>query len=217
MKKLLLVEDDLILGESLKEILESEDFEIIWVKDGNEAIDETFISHFDLFLLDVNVPFINGFELLKSLRDSGDETPAIFLTARVDIESLTEGFGVGADDYMKKPFDIDELLLRINSLLKKSFNSYKSEIEYGNLKYDIKKQRIYKDGELINLSPNELKLFELFIKNIDNKISKENILYHIYEGCEGSEPALRVYISKLKKLGLRIINQRGMGYCCEKL
>ena len=76
---------------------------------------------------------------------------------------------------------------------------------------------VYKDGELFNLSPNELKLFEFFIKNLGNKILKEDILYHLHNGEEGSENALRVYISRLKKLGLKISNQRGVGYCCEEL
>ena len=217
MKKILLVEDDLILGESLKEMLEDEIFEVIWVKDGNEAIEESYISSFDLFLFDVNVPFINGFELLKSLRESGDKTPAIFITARVDIESLTKGFDVGADDYIKKPFDIDELFVRINAMLKKSFKSYKNVVEYGDIKYDIKKQQVYKQGKLVNLTPNELKLFEFFLKNIGNKIFKEDILYYLHNGDVGSENALRVYISRLKKVGLKITNQRGVGYCCEKI
>ena len=122
--KILLVEDDLILGDTIFDILENAGFEATWVKDGQVALEKTFINNYDLFLFDVNVPFINGFELLKDLRQSGDVTPAIFITARVDIDSLSHGFDVGADDYIKKPFELDELIIRINAQIKKSFKSY---------------------------------------------------------------------------------------------
>ncbi len=216
-KKILLVEDDLILGESLQELLEDENFQVIWAKDGNEACDETYENKFDLFLFDVDIPFINGFDLLDQLRQSGDDTPCIFLTAKIDIDSLSIGFDIGADDYIKKPFDTDELIIRINTQIKRSFNSYKETIKYGNLIYNITDQTITKDDKPIQLSPAELKLFELFIKNINKSITKEDILYHIHHGVEGSEAALRVQISKLKKLGLEIVNQRAIGYKLEKL
>lgn len=217
MYKILLLEDDLILGDTIFDILEAEGFETTWVKDGKIALEKSFISSYDIFLFDVNVPFINGFELLKDLRQSGDLTPAIFITARVDIKSLSKGFEIGADDYIKKPFDLDELIIRINTQIKKSFKSYTEFISYNNLRFDIKKELVFKDNIELHLSPTEFKLFELFIKNIDKTISKEEILYHIHEGDEGSEAALRVQISKLKKLGLNIANLRGIGYKCEQL
>lgn len=217
MYKILLLEDDLILGDTIFDILEAENFETTWVKDGKLALEKSFINTYDLFLFDVNVPFINGFELLNDLRQGGDLTPAIFITARVDIESLSKGFESGADDYIKKPFDLDELIIRINTQIKKSFKSYSDSIAYNNLRFDIKKSLVFKDNIQLHLSPLEFKLFELFIKNIDKVISKEEILYHIHEGDEGSEAALRVQISKLKKLGLNITNLRGVGYKCEQL
>jgi len=217
MYKILLLEDDLILGDTIFDILEAEGFETTWVKDGKLALEKSFIKNYDIFLFDVNVPFLNGFELLNDLRQSGDLTPAIFITARIDIESLSKGFKIGADDYIKKPFDLDELIIRINAQIKKSFKSYGESIVYKNLRFDIKKELIFKDNIEVHLSPFEFKLFELFIKNIDKIISKEEILYHIHEGEEGSEAALRVQISKLKKLGLNITNLRGIGYKCEQL
>lgn len=217
MYKILLLEDDLILGDTIFDILEAEGFETTWVKDGRIALEKSFISTYDIFLFDVNVPFINGFELLNDLRQSGDLTPAIFITARVDIESLSNGFEIGADDYIKKPFDLDELIIRINAQIKKSFKSYSESITYNNLLFDIKKELVFKDNIKLHLSPVEFKLFELFIKNIDKVILKEEILYHIHQGEEGSEAALRVQISKLKKIGLNISNLRGVGYKCEQL
>ena len=212
MKKILLVEDDIDLGESLQELLSDENFEVILVSDGNEALSSTYNSKYDIYLFDVDIPFINGFELLKSLRNSGDLTPCIFLTAKVDISSLSTGFDVGADDYIKKPFDFDELLIRITTQIKKSFNSYSNTILYKNISYNIDTQSILIHNDEVFLSPTELKLFELFIKNINKTISKEDILYSLHDGEEGSENALRVQISKLKKLGFDIINQRAVGY-----
>lgn len=217
MYKVLLVEDDLILGETVFDILEDEGFDITWVKDGKEALDSTYLYKYDLFLLDINVPFINGFELLSDLRQSGDVTPSIFITARVDIESLAKGFEVGADDYIKKPFLMDELLIRINTQIKKSFKSYSKQIKYKNLLFDIDEEKIFKDNQELHLSPTEYKLFELFIKNIGKIVIKEDILYELHQGDEGSEAALRVQISKLKKIGLHIINLRGVGYRCEEV
>jgi len=215
--KILLVEDDLILGESLAELLDDEGFDVTWVKDGNEALSSTYDSKYSLYLFDVDIPFINGFELLKSLRESLDETPCIFLTAKVDIESLSDGFSCGADDYIKKPFDCSELIIRINTQIKKTFNTRKDTLSYGDIIYDIASKIIVKEDEEIYLSPSELKLFELFLQNKSKVLTKENILYHLHEGEEGSEAALRVQISKLKKLGLNITNLRAVGYRLEEL
>lgn len=215
-KKILLVEDDLILGESIKELLEYEEFEITWAKDGNEALEASYDFKFDLYLFDVDIPFINGFELLKSLREMKDDTPCIFLTAKLDISSLSSGFDVGGDDYIKKPFDSDELIIRINSQIKKSFKSHSFDITYKDIIYNLKNQKIFKSDEEILLSPMELKLFEIFIKNIDKTVSKEDILYELYDGDEGSEASLRVQISKMKKIGLDITNFRAKGYRLEK-
>jgi len=111
--KILLLEDDPLLGESLKEYLELDDWTIDWAQDGNEVLDWTFEKRYDLYILDINVPEISGLELLKELRESGDGTPAIYISALSDIDSISAGFDAGAVDYLKKPFDPEELALRI--------------------------------------------------------------------------------------------------------
>ena len=218
MKNILLLEDDLILGETLKEILEDEDYKVTWVKDGNDGLSKTFEKDFDLYLFDVNVPFTNGFELLQSLRENKDITPAIFITALVDIDNLTKGFKVGADDYIRKPFNANELIVRVDSLIKKSFKNYESTIKYNDLSYDIKEEKVYKENEEIHLSPSEHQLLVLFLKNIGKVINKDDILFNLHDNDTlGSDATLRVQISKLKKIGLIITNIRAVGYRCEKV
>ena len=218
MKNILLLEDDLILGETLKEILEDEDYKVTWVKDGNDGLSKTFEKDFDLYLFDVNVPFINGFELLQSLRENKDITPAIFITALIDIDNLTKGFKVGADDYIRKPFNANELIVRVDSLIKKSFKNYETTIKYNDLSYDIKEEKVYKENEEIHLSPSEHQLLVLFLKNIGKVINKDDILFNLHDNDTlGSDATLRVQISKLKKIGLIITNIRAVGYRCEKV
>jgi len=212
MSKILLLEDDEVLSETLLELLESEGFALTHVADGEEALDATFVSRFDLMILDVNVPFIDGFKLLKSLRESGDMTPAIFITARTDIASLSRGFEVGADDYIKKPFDFDELLVRIHALLRKSYHTYAGEIVVHPFRFVIDKDELYKEGVFIPLSPYELKITKLLFQNREKTVPKHQIFDYLSEGEEMSEGALRVHINKLRKLGLPISTVKGIGY-----
>jgi len=212
MTKILLLEDDEVLSESLIELLESENFSITHVKNGEEAIDATFGNDFDIFLFDINVPLLNGFELLKSLRESGDRTPAIFLTALDDIASLSKGFEVGADDYIKKPFDFDELLIRIHALLKKQYNIYQNRIILGDFRFDIEKNELYRKKEFVSLPPYELKLTYLFFKNLDKTLTKEYIAQELGESQDMSLGALRVHINKLRKIGLPVATVKGIGY-----
>ena len=210
MKKILLLEDDEILSETLIELLEAEGFSLTHVKDGQEALDATFVSQYDLMLLDVNVPFVNGFELLKELREAGDKTVAIFLTALTDIDSLAHGFEIGADDYIKKPFDFDELLVRIKALLKKQYSGNKVEI--GDFIFDTQSEELYKNGKFIKLTPYETTITKILLKNRGNTISKYELLDLLNEGEEMSEGALRVHINSLRKIGLPVITIRGVGY-----
>jgi len=210
--KILLLEDDEVLSETLCELLESEGYAIRHVVTGEMALDVTFNEKFDLFLLDVNVPKLNGFELLKSLREAEDTTPAIFITSLNDIASLSKGFEVGADDYIKKPFDFDELLVRIKALVRKAYHSSTNVITVHEFSFDIEKNELSKDGEFLKLSPYELQIVKLFFKNLDQTVPKEEILEELGDGREMSEGSLRVHITKLRKLGLNITTIKGIGY-----
>ncbi len=212
MQKILLLEDDTVLAETLCELLKGEGLTIVHTTNGEEALDATFKECFDLLLFDVNVAYINGFELLKSLRESGDTTPAVFITALADIGSLSYSFSVGADDYIKKPFDFDELLVRILALLRKSYKTYENEIKVDGFSFSIDKQELYKNGEFIPLAPMELKITKLLFQNLDKTVEKEVLLEYLAEGKEMSEGALRVHINKLRKIDLPITTIKGIGY-----
>ncbi len=216
MRKILLLEDDLVLGETIVDILEDENYEVCWVKDGKQALNKSFESSYDLYLFDVNVPFINGFELLNDLRKSDDNTPAIFITALLDIQNLTRGFDVGADDYIKKPFIAKELIVRIEAQIRKSFRSYEKILNYKNLSYNLSSKILTQEKKQIHLSPNEYQLLEIFLKNIGKIVTKDEILYILHDGEIGSDASLRVQVSKLNKIGFNISNIRSIGYRCEK-
>ena len=212
MARILLLEDDLILSETLVELLESEGYTLTLAATGKEALDLTYSNEFEIMLFDVNVPDIDGFELLSMLRESGNASPCIFLTSLSDIISLSKGFEVGADDYLKKPFDFDELIVRIKSLLRKSYSARSNEVKYKNLVYRISTNELLDNSTLILLTPQEQKLLSIFFKRINETITKQGLLHALDSVNESSEGALRVYITKLRKVGLEIQTIKGVGY-----
>lgn len=217
MARILLVEDDEILSETLQELLVFEGYEVAHASSGNEALELSSKGEFELFILDVNIPDFNGFELLEMLREADNFTPALFLTSRNDINSLSRGFELGAEDYVKKPFDFDELVVRIKAILRKSFDSKGDEIVYDALRYIISRNELF-DGQNtpIQVRPQEKKLLQIFFKNLDKTVPKDELLYELENRGEASEGALRVYLSKLRKMGLRISSQKGIGYKLDK-
>lgn len=211
MYKILLLEDDEILAQTLHELLEMQGYEVLRANDGNIALDLTFEHTFDLYLLDVNVPFLNGFDFLEELRQSGDETTAFFITALKDIESLSKGFQVGADDYIKKPFDFNELLIRIKAKLKLDSHM----LSYKELTYNIQTHELKKNNKIVNLPQIDKEIFLLLLKNCGNIVNK-NLIFDLME--KPSDGALRVHITKIKKLlDVDIVNIRGQGYRLEQI
>lgn len=212
MAKILLVEDDPLLQETLFELLESRGYRLEAASGANAALELLYEQHFDLMLFDVNIEDFSGFELLEMLRKSGNLTPCIFLTSLSDIASLSRGFLVGADDYLKKPFDFDELIIRIESLLRRHFQAKSNEINYKNLIFKIATNELFCDGVLLRFTPQESKLLSLFFSRINQTITKEELLFTLDGTSEASEGALRVYINKLRKNSLEIETIKGIGY-----
>jgi len=174
------------------------------------AIDMSYEEKFDLYLFDVNVPGISGFELLKSLRESGDQTSAIFMTSRNQIDDLREGFSVGADDYIKKPFDLDELLVRIASKLPQLSSTQLSK----NFSIDPDGYSLTCKDRVQKLPPKEFDLIRYFIAHKDQLLPTNDIIDEFSE-ADISIATFRTYIKNLKRHidGCAVIeNIKGVGY-----
>lgn len=213
LSSILLLEDDLLLGETLEDLLDEEGYTVHWCKNGQEALDLSYRSKFDLYVFDINVPLINGLTLLNELRSADDFTPAIYLTSHQEKAVMLEGFEKGADDYLKKPFDTDELLLRIKALLRRSKG--KSKVCSGALCIDRERHMIYEERQELALSKKEYILLALLIDNSGKTVSKEMIIDALWSTDEGvSDGAIRVYINRLKQelSTVEIQNVRGIGY-----
>jgi DNA-binding response OmpR family regulator len=208
-KNILLLEDDVLLAQTLQELLESVGYSVTLALRGDEAIDFSYDNSYDLYIFDINVPDITGLELLKSLREADDKTPTIFISALIDMQSISKAFEVGAQDYIKKPFFPEELLIRVNAKL----TSKTSKILYKDLEYDPKTKTLKKDSHIISLGEVQEKLLNVFLSNTGQVIDKE-ILLDCLE--KPSPTALRVAITKLKQTtGIDIKNLRGIGYTVE--
>jgi len=204
--KILYLEDDPLLAKSVIKFLEKHNYKLEWVRDGSEAIDATYERSYALYLFDINVPQIQGDDLLLSLREAGDTTPTILISALVDIESVTKGFRSGADDYIKKPFNPQELLVRIES----KTAHFTKTIGYKNYRVSPDDEKIYHNDKEIFLSNLHKNIFIALIKNYPNPVTKEELLLFL---DSPTDIALRVNITKLKtKVDVEIENVRGVGY-----
>lgn len=214
--KILILEDNTLLLQTLEDFLNEHGYECTLVKSGKEALKQCFEHKFDLYLLDVKVPDMNGFEFLQSLRSSGDHTPAIFVTSLNDQESLTKGFMLGGDDYIKKPFELSELQLRIENIkrLRQIDNHGQIKIDNDTF-YNYEKKVIIRNNEEFNLSKIEAKILEYFLKNKNKTISIDEISVNNWVYDEMPESTtIRTYIKNLrKKLNDETITTlKGIGY-----
>jgi len=209
--KILLLEDDQILCESLKEFLELEGYTVDVAHRGPEVFDLTFDESYDLYILDVNVPEIDGFDVLASLKESGDDTPAIYITALTDINSISKGFEIGADDYIKKPFDPEELVIRI----KRKYQKENTLLKVNDIVYDPSTRVLQKNGQTIGLGEVQQNIFHTLMVE-QNRIVDSYTLMDLLE--HPTPNALRVNLAKIKnRLGIEIKNIRGQGYMIESI
>jgi len=214
--KILLLEDDLILNEIIQEHLIEKKNEVVCAYSGDEAEAYLYSQKFDLLLFDVNVPNINGFDLLEQLRANDIKTPAIFLTSLDMIDDVEKGFKVGCDDYIKKPFELRELDLRIDNI-KRLFNINSNEIIKINEEILIDKENltITKDKKEIHIAKKECDVLIYLINNSQKVISIEELSLNVWAYEDAPIAAtIRTYIKNLRKyLGDEyIVNLRGVGY-----
>ena len=208
--KILLLEDDQILGETIEIFLTQENYKVLWVTRIKEAEEATFNKRFDLYLFDINLPEGTGLSLLQDLRYAEDSTPTIFITALTDMNSMAKGFKLGALDYIKKPFDPEELLIRIGA----KFKDKEENIQYGDILYSFANQTIRMNGKVIDIGSVPTKIFAKLIANVGTVVNKEELL-----DCldQVSDNALRVNMTKIKqKLSIEVKNIRSKGYMLEE-
>ena len=214
--KILLMEDDIILNEIIYEHLEENKHEVICCFVGDSAQDKIYSETFDLLLLDVNVPNLSGFELLKEIRKKDIKTPTIFITSASMLEDIEEAFSLGCDDYIKKPFELRELDLRINNIrrLNNILPTLKIEL-FKDIYLNSKNLYIEIDNKEIHITQKESKILQYLLKNKTRNISIEELSLNIwsYEDSPLSS-TIRTYIKNLRKiLGEEsIVNTRGVGY-----
>ncbi|PID47785.1 MAG: two-component system response regulator [Proteobacteria bacterium] len=213
MPKILLLEDDVTLNETIKEFLEDNSYEVVCVYDGEEAQDKLYEENVDLMLLDVNVPHINGFKLLRQERDRGSKVPAIFITSMDSVDDVEKGFLSGGNDYIRKPFSLKELLLRIENLIKQKLKDVYEISEH--IRFDKTQNTLYVNSDKFILQNKESLLLKLFCEQKGKIVPHSLILDTLWKYDEmPSDGALRTYIKNLRKhLGKKsIVSFKKLGY-----
>lgn len=218
MYKILVLEDDTLFASSLEDFLSLYDFKVDIASDGEEALELNYKNNYNLYIFDINVPKLNGLELLKLLRENSDETPTIFLTSYKDKEILKDAYLKGCDDYIRKPVDLDELYFRVKALLKRDKKILQTTILSENTLFDPNLKRVFKDNIDMNLPIKVLELLELLLENNKKIVSKDMIINRLWTYEKNySEGSIRVYINQIKKLfdENKITNIKGLGYKLE--
>ena len=217
MVRILLVEDDETLLDLISEYLGENGYDVTTSNNAKDALDLAYERNFDLLILDVKLPKGDGFSLLSSLRELGVSAPSIFTTSLNTIDDLEKGYKSGCDDYLKKPFELKELLIRIQALLKRNFSHNNDEkvVISNELSFHPQSKILSKNGEKISIPSKESDLLALFLQNKGKILTKDEIFNKIWSfDEEPSELSLRVYIKNLRQILGKdaILNRRGDGY-----
>jgi two-component system OmpR family response regulator len=221
--RILIAEDDQVLADGLLRALRSSGAAVDHVASGTEADAALRTSHeFDLLILDLGLPRMHGLDVLKALRNRGSPLPVLILTAADSVEERVQGLDYGADDYMAKPFSLQELEARVRALTRRGTTATSSSIRHGPLEYDQAGRVATIDGRMVELSARELGLLEVLLQRVGRLVSKDQLVERLCEwGEEVSTNAIEVYIHRLRKKiekgPIRIATVRGLGYCLEKI
>ena len=219
--RILLVEDDVMLAETVMRALTQSAHAVDMARTGNEADQALMSGDYDLVLLDVGLPQINGFEVLRRLRARRSTVPVLMLTVNDTPEDLVTGLDLGADDYLTKPFRLSELEARVRALIRRSHATASSDLVHVRLRLDMAARRLFLDEQPVELSVRELAVIELLLLREGKVVTKQQIVDHLY-GWEdvSTSNAVEVFIHRLRRKlensGLNIATVRGMGYLVEK-
>ncbi len=217
--RLLLVEDDKILGSSLKKALEKHAYGVDWLQDGESALIMLKDSNFEAAILDVNLPKMSGLDVLRQLRQQKNTLPVLLLTARDTSLHKVEGLDSGADDYIVKPFDLDELLARIRALIRRRDGRVETTIKCGDIEIDLAATVVRRSDKVIAMTAKEFRLLKLLMERCGKYVTKNDIEYAMYSSesmVESNTIEVTIY-SLRKKIGSDFIKSiRGVGYMVEK-
>ncbi|EEB35426.1 response regulator receiver domain protein [Anaerococcus hydrogenalis DSM 7454] len=222
--KILIVEDEQILNDTINKSLKKSGYEVESAFDGIDAMEMIEIESYDLIILDLNLPHMDGMEILKNLRKEDEETKVLILSARSQIKDKVEGLDAGANDFLQKPFHLDELKARVRSLTRRNFIQKNSEISFDKIEFDSKNRRVFVDGEELKLTRKEIGILEYLLLNQGRPISQEELIEHVWDSSvDLLSNSIRVHISALrKKLKNKlnydpIENRIGVGYLLRKI
>ena len=179
--RILLVEDDVAIAQSLKEGLEDEAYAVDVVHDGDEGYRTATADDYDVIILDVMLPEMNGYEVCRALRKDGNQTPILMLTARDAERDIVEGLDMGADDYLAKPFSFEVLLARLRALLRRPNEKLEEILRVGDLTLDPSLKKVTRASQEINLTAKEYAVLEYLIRNAGKVLSKEQIISHVWD------------------------------------
>ena len=179
--RILLVEDDVTIARLLKEGLEDESYAVDVVNDGSEGYRTATADDYDVIILDIMLPGMNGYEVCRALRSDGNKTPILMLTARDAERDIVEGLDTGADDYLAKPFSFDVLLARIRALLRRPNEKLEEVLQVGDLKLDPSSKKVTRASQEINLTAKEYGVLEYLMRNKGKVLSKEQIISHVWD------------------------------------
>jgi len=220
---ILVVDDEVGVRELLTDALTISGYEVLQSENGLAALEKIKTHKPDLLIIDVNMPMMNGFELVEKLRENGNRTPVLMLSARTDQFDINRGLRIGADDYVTKPFGLEELTLRVKAILKRSnnFDDDYQILNCGPIKIDTEKYQVTFNGELIELSPTEYRLLLLLVENKSKVLTKNTLLSEVWGiDFESETTVIDTYISYLRKKlhrdgyqGIKTV--RGIGFVIE--
>ncbi len=219
---ILVAEDDLVLADALTRALKQAGYTVDQLANGSE-VDTALSTHsFDLLILDLGLPKLAGLEILRRLRARGSHTPVLILTAADSVEQRVQGLDLGADDYMAKPFALQELEARVRALTRRGLGTSGQSIQHGPLRFDPAGRVAYLNEQLVELSAREVSVLEALLQRVGRLVSKEQLVQQLCSwGDEVSHNAIEVYVHRLRKkieVGpVRIATVRGLGYCLEKI
>ena len=219
--RILIVEDEPLLADGLNRSLRQADYAVDCVSNGAEADHVLASQNYDLVILDLGLPKLDGFEVLRRLRSRGSRVPVLILTARDSLEDRVRGLDLGADDYLSKPFELAELEARVRALIRRGASGGSSLLAHGSLTLDTAGRRVLLNGQPLDLSARELGVLEVLMLRSGRVVNKEQLAEQLYGWDEEvGANAIEVYVHRLRRklepAGVKIRTIRGLGYLLEK-